>query len=450
MMNGRDEFLNRYYVIRWAAIPNLAMDLIVPFLGRLVGLETAGKLFLSAILILLFSGTLALHRAIHRTWSAWPLIAGLLLFNPFFLWGFVNFLFGLGVALWLSALWIHFRDRRLSWFVFPPAALGLFFMHLMPFGIYLVTIGAYEAGLALRDRIDIVSIGRRGAQIASQALPALAVFLAASPTRGGESGALFSELGSKFDAFRYMFANYVPFLDFKLTFIPVLVLLIVGLGTGRLKIDCRMLFPIGAMVLIHFAIPNTLLTAGGAFRRFSEPIGLLLVASTSLHIRPRKALTALALAIGSMFLTRVAVLERVWLRQDQELAKLRDMLGALPKGARLLPLSFFPGNVSDDYRTHFASMAVIDRSAFIPSMFAFAQQQPMLFSQRAKDIMHGEVPGKTAFARGAAPDWRTLTEEYDYILLTGSRYLKEPLPTELKEVAENGDFKLFEVAGRTR
>jgi len=35
-------------------------------------------------------------------------------------------------------------------------------------------------------------------------------------------------------------------------------------------------------------------------------------------------------------------------------------------------------------------------------------------------------------------------------LLTGSRYLKEPLPTELKEVAENGDFKLFEVAGRTR
>ena len=447
MMNGTDEFLNKYYVIRWAAIPNLAMDLIVPVLGRMVGLETAGKLFLSAILILQFTGTLALHRAVHRTWSAWPLVVGLLLFNPFFLLGFVNYLFGLGIALWLSALWILLRDKPIAWFAFPPAALGLFFMHLMPFGIYLVTIGAYEVGLVLRDRINITGIRRRAAQIASQALPALAVFLSVSPTRGGGAGALFSELGSKVDSFRYMFSNYLPYLDFKLTYLPVLLLLIVGLLIGRLKIDRRMLLPIGAMVLIYFAMPNNLLTAGGAYRRLSVPIALLLVASTALDIRQCKVVTALALVIGGIFLARVAVLERVWLTQDQDLAELRQMLEVLPKGARLVPLFFFPGDVLVDYRTHFPSMAVIDRSAFIPSMFADEHQQPMLFSQRAMNIMHREVPSKTLFSRGSAPDWRSLTEEYDYILVSGWRYLKEPLPTKLKEVAATGDFKLFEVAG---
>jgi hypothetical protein len=86
MMNGADDVLNRYYVVRWAAIPNLAMDL-TPVLGRLVGVEIAGKFFLSATLILLLTGTLALHYAIHRRWSAWPLLAALLLYSPFFLWG---------------------------------------------------------------------------------------------------------------------------------------------------------------------------------------------------------------------------------------------------------------------------------------------------------------------------------------------------------------------------
>ena len=46
MMDGANRFLNNYYVIRWAAIPNLAMDLIVPTLGRFFGVLTAGKLFL--------------------------------------------------------------------------------------------------------------------------------------------------------------------------------------------------------------------------------------------------------------------------------------------------------------------------------------------------------------------------------------------------------------------
>ena len=445
MMKGADEFLNKYYVIRWAAIPNLAMDLTVPSLARLVGLESAGKLFLSAILVLLFTGTLALHHAIHRTWSAWPLVASLILFNPFFLWGFVNFLFGLGVALWLSALWILLRDTRIAWYVFPPAALCLFFMHLMPFGIYLVIIGSYEAGLALRDRTDIASIGKRSAQIASQALPALAVFLAASPTRGGQSGTLFSHLGSKVEAFSYVFSNYVPFLDFKLTFIPVVVLLTAGWAAGRLKVDRRMLLPMAAMVLIYFAIPNTLLTAGGAYRRFTVPVDLLFIASTSLEIRRRRVTIALAVALASIFMARMVVLERAWLHQDRELASLRGALAALPNGARLMPLFIFPGDTATDYRTHFPSMAVIDRGAFVPSMFAFEHQQPMVFSARAMAIMQGKFPVRTSFAGGSGPDWNTLTENYDYILLTGRRYLKDPLPSDLKEVASTSEFKLFQV-----
>ena len=36
---------NPFYQIAWAAYPNLAMDLIVPPLGRLLGVETATRFF---------------------------------------------------------------------------------------------------------------------------------------------------------------------------------------------------------------------------------------------------------------------------------------------------------------------------------------------------------------------------------------------------------------------
>ena len=111
--DGRSEHLRQYYQIRWDILPNLAIDVLVPALARFVGIETAGKIFIGLTLFLLAGGVIALHYALHQHWSWWPLMAFFFLFNSILLWGFLNYLFGLGVALFIFAGWVAHRHRPL-------------------------------------------------------------------------------------------------------------------------------------------------------------------------------------------------------------------------------------------------------------------------------------------------------------------------------------------------
>ena len=54
---------------------------------------------------------MALHAALHRRWTPWPLLVFFFLYNSVFLWGFLNYLSGLGLALCACALWMMLRDR---------------------------------------------------------------------------------------------------------------------------------------------------------------------------------------------------------------------------------------------------------------------------------------------------------------------------------------------------
>src|ERR1700732_5016053 len=77
----QDRFLSTYYSVSWPIIPNLAVDMIVPPLARISGIYAAGKLFVLLIAVLTVSGTAALHFAVHRRPSAWPLVSFLFLYN---------------------------------------------------------------------------------------------------------------------------------------------------------------------------------------------------------------------------------------------------------------------------------------------------------------------------------------------------------------------------------
>ena len=57
--------LHANYVFNWRPIPNLAMDMVVPLLARLLPLEVSGRLFIAATMILLVAGTAMLHRLLH-------------------------------------------------------------------------------------------------------------------------------------------------------------------------------------------------------------------------------------------------------------------------------------------------------------------------------------------------------------------------------------------------
>src|SRR5665647_1936961 len=138
--------LANFYEIDWQVIPNLTMDLIVPLLARVMNIYLAGQVFIVLMFALIISGTLALNRALIGRWSAMPLFAFPLLYNYVFLVGLMNYIFGIGVALWALAGWVAVRERvwpiRLT--LSTACAVVLFFCHLSALGIYGIGVLSVE------------------------------------------------------------------------------------------------------------------------------------------------------------------------------------------------------------------------------------------------------------------------------------------------------------------
>src|SRR5258708_38934053 len=141
-----DPDLARFYEIDWQVIPNLMMDVVVPPLLRVMNVYAAGQLYTILSFVLIASGTLMLHRQLFGRWSVLPLIAFPLLYNNVFLVGTMNYVFGMGLALWALASWIALRERNLALRlgVSTLFILGLFFCHLFAVGVYGVGLLSFE------------------------------------------------------------------------------------------------------------------------------------------------------------------------------------------------------------------------------------------------------------------------------------------------------------------
>src|SRR5262245_33045561 len=137
---------NPFYEISFALYPNLAMDLIVPQLARFLDVERAARFFFLGSQVLIVVGAITLEWTVKGRHEMAGFGALLALPSTPFSFGFTNFEFGLGVALFGIASWIaceHCRWQiRLgvhALFVF-----ALFVAHLFALGIYGLVIGLFE------------------------------------------------------------------------------------------------------------------------------------------------------------------------------------------------------------------------------------------------------------------------------------------------------------------
>src|SRR5256886_8765584 len=141
-----DPNLALFYEVEWQVIPNLMMDLIVPILQRVMNVYLAGQAYTIMTFVLILSGTLALNRQLFGHWSVLPLIAFPLLYNNVFLVGTMNYIFGMGLALWAMTAWVRLREHHLvvRLAVSLLFVLALFFCHLFAVGIYGLGLAAFE------------------------------------------------------------------------------------------------------------------------------------------------------------------------------------------------------------------------------------------------------------------------------------------------------------------
>src|SRR5215475_9599715 len=135
-----------FYELNWQVIPNLAMDVIVPPLARVMNVYLAGQAFLVLTFVVIISGILMLNRALIGRFSVLPLFAIPLLYNYVFLVGLMNYIFGIGVAMWALAGWIAVRERAwpIRFLLSTFSVVVLFFCHLSALGIYAIGILSFE------------------------------------------------------------------------------------------------------------------------------------------------------------------------------------------------------------------------------------------------------------------------------------------------------------------
>jgi hypothetical protein len=494
---GGDPVLAGAYRVEWRLVPNLAIDLIVPGLARLMPLVDAGRLFIALTMALLVAGVTALSFAAHRRLGFATIGAYLIVFNINLGWGLLNFCFAIGLSLLAFAGWLlteHWRwRRRLA--LFAVAASAIYSAHLFGFLCYGLCVALHELRRAFGEPRPLRAMLRRGLAAGAQFLPA-AVALAYSWLAAPESaayvgpGSWFGNAEAKLAALLSPLLLYGGWPDALLVLFAAAILALALIGRGfRLASALRpqlLVFLMLALLAPH--------VAGGIWA--DSRVALMLAGLAAAAVAPgepgRLAGSIAALIAVGLVGAKTWQVERAWREPARNYAEFRAAAAALAPGARLLPV-FDTGAVDRPSASgmagwsigglairglagsklawrNLACLAVIERGVFLPTMFMLPTTQPLragaahayldpVWPTRKLtllDLADGADPAAAAALRAEArrirfnPFWADWPSHFDYVLViheaAGQR--GNPDPTRLERVASGSFFAIYRVHRR--
>jgi hypothetical protein len=459
---NRSPVLNQYYEIHWAVLPNLGMDLVVPILARVMPLETAGRLFLSLVLGLMASGTVALHVSLYRRWSLWPLLSFLFLYNSVFLWGFLNYLFGLGLAFWGFAAWVAWRDGSAARIIplFTAVATGLFFSHIFALGFYGLLIVGYELGRWWTGALPR-SFGHWAKAFAQFLLPC--ALLLSSPLfdtnrenvpswtklEANPHGIEFAKPAGVLEAFKGTLRTERVTLD-RLTGLALMALVLGGAWTRRLSVAPAMIGPLSLVTLATWLMPSNIVT--GAYVEIRLPVALVLlaIAGSDFLVRDRRKIAAIALVLCSLFAVRMSAITVHWREADRQYAEFFEAIEQVPPGSRIFSAIVKRGYGYLDSRIptsipseNLVCWAVISKSALVSIIFSAPNQQPLQLTQPYRRFFStGEF-----MARSYIMNWEAVQEQYEYLLARQDERFRPPMPAQVAPIFVGRHFVLYRLPG---
>lgn len=384
--------LAHFYRIVWTPLPDLAIDGVVPLLARAMPVDIAMRLFLGAMLLALAGGCLTLHRIAFRRWSLWPLFAFLLLYNRILLWGFLNYLAGLALMLWALALWVAMERKPVLWrlAIGTGAATAIYLAHLAAFGCYALTILAFSLAPRTAERFGIANLSRAVPALVTL-IPGVALFLA-GPTSGASMHLGYGNPLRKFDLPVSIFDNYDRLFD-GATFGILLIAIVGGLIGHRIKLHHRLQWSLLAILIAFVVMPSRLLSAAGIDHRLPIAVAFLFVAVSDWGVISTKWRTVFTGMIFALLLVRMAAIETVWLRADREYDALRPMFEKIAMGASVaVAAAATEVQAGGVPLYHFPTLAVIERHAFVDTIFADPRQQPLQLTDAVQPLVAKYLP----------------------------------------------------------
>jgi hypothetical protein len=447
--------LQRFYSIHWQLVPNLGMDLIVPPLIPLMGVEAAGKLFYFLCIYLVLSGAVAVNRSLLRRLTLWPLAGFLFIHNKTFDGGTLNYVLGVGLALWAFAGWIALRERdwRLRLAASTLATLALYVTHLFAVAFYGLLVLAFELWrLATGPRARVAL----GGDLAAFALPFVIVLaLLLDSATSGQGHILWDIYGKRIGLYGLLTGFDDP-LEIAVHLAAALGLLW-ALARRRLRLHPVGLIVLGVALIVFPLMPTMMFGSWGADERFPAGILFLLLGLSSWEMTRRERIGFLAALVALAALESVSVTrgELAITRFDEALIASFD---EIQPGSRVLvtrmPQSRLRWSEANGY-FHAASLAIIERSVLTSNVYSHPGHHIMSVKPPYRATSDGSedppptvadlaavdaAPGETtAFYR----DWR---QHYDYLYVYFFDGNAPPLPG-LERVASGPHFQLFRIVG---
>jgi hypothetical protein len=370
--------LQENYVTNWKLVPNMAMEIVVPLLAKVMSIYTAGKLFIAAALLMLLGGTMAVRWVLHGRVGPWPVLAYLLLYNHVLFWGFLNYLFAAGLALLGFAAWIALRERG-RWqraTLFTLFSLALYVCHVFGLLIYGVLLLGYETWRA-RAAVGTTDGAWRDWFVAAVQFLAPGVLLLSWIAGTAEAGQALTDFGTFEDRAVIFFAP----VHFNMTAADIAILMFLGMAwiaarSGRMAdIAPSMIIPLIMLSIVALAMPVYLSGVWGTHIRLPVLIGCLLIAATRFRDAHSRRIPVLVIAAAVLFVARTALVSDQWRDLDAKFLEFRAAADAIPPGAKLLTTldaADLPPNGPPLYAMqfwHMNALAVIERGAFVPTLF---------------------------------------------------------------------------------
>ena len=451
--------LAEYYTINWQVIPNLTMDIMVPWLARMgINIYVAGQIYMVTMFALIMSGALALNRALIGRWSTTPLFGYPLLYNFVFLVGLMNYLFGIGIALWAMAGWVALRERAWPWryLLSAACALVLFFCHLSALGIYGVGILSYEMLRLWERRRE--PWPARVIEFVCGGLPFLAVtpLLALSPTMGLASSVYWEQRG-KIDGLMYVIADYSDITAF------LIVTVLGGAIIWAVRHRVLRFHPLVAVLLIvggviYLALPRVMFDTYMTDQRVPIGIAFMVLASGDLELRRRLVRRGFMVVLIVLIAGRLIEIDYNWSQLSDSTSQFRSSVKRIAPGSKVF-VAYSDRSMGDDVRdlglVHAACIATIERSALVTTLFTVPGKQILHVKPQYEDFAdtHDGTPPSVAQLIVAAEQpqpgtpafWLNWTKfDYLYVLFTEDD-APNPYPSHLKLVADGDRFQLYKI-----
>lgn len=467
-----DPTLARYYQVEWTIIPNLMMDLIVPVLGRFMRIYLAGQIFTVTCFVLIISGSMALGRALFGRWTPVPLLAIPLLYNYVFLVGVMNYIFGIGLALWGLAAWIGLKERPvLRLLVATLLVVAMFFCHLFSVGIYGVGLLAFELWRLYVTRSE--PWRPRLLAIIASGLPFVLVIplLLASPTRQLASEISWEPRG-KIDGLMYVIELYSD----------IVALGIAGTiaagATWAARRGLLRVHPMGWVMLVvgtivYLALPRVMFATYMTDQRLPIALAFMLFGCIDMSLQHRLVRRAFIAVVFTLVIVRVIEVNVSWANLSTTTGEFRSSVKRIKPGSKVL-VAYGHASGGDDVAdlglVHAACLAIIERSALVTTAFTVVGKQILHVKPEFRDIVDTQdgtpptierlvlaasetTPGDADASDGSRfsePEeesyWQDWNTKYDYLyVLFTDDDSENPAPEHLTLVQNASRFQLYRI-----